>query len=100
MTKFARDTCEIHYYNPRAGYGYYELTQPTYVLPQTNVIGMKKVIALISSVLVRVHKEEKRVTNAQYLHDVVDLHGKMCTSIIHQPFPNTSPSTLLAFQAL
>ena len=43
-TKFARD--RIHYYNPRAGYGYYEFTQPTYVLRERNIIGLKGVIQL------------------------------------------------------
>lgn len=42
VIKFASE--RIPCYNPQSGYGYYEFTQPTYILPERNVIAIKKVL--------------------------------------------------------
>ena len=44
QTKFAKE--RIPYYNPRAGYAYYEFTKTTYVLHEKNIIGLKRVTIL------------------------------------------------------
>ena len=49
-TKFAKK--HIPYYNPRAGYGYFEFKKPTYVLPERNIIGLKKVIIISNNNIV------------------------------------------------
>ena len=41
MIKYATE--HVPYYNPRAGYGYYEFTVKGYVLPERNVIAKNKV---------------------------------------------------------
>ena len=46
LIKFAKE--KVPYYDPRAGYGYYEFTEPGYVLPERNVIAMKMVKQKIS----------------------------------------------------
>ena len=40
--KFAKE--KVTYYNPRAGYGYYEFSEPGYVLSNRNIIALKEVI--------------------------------------------------------
>ena len=42
LIKFAAQ--HIPCYNARAGYGYYEFTVPTYVLPERIVMALKKVL--------------------------------------------------------
>ena len=44
--KFAKKN--IPYYNPRAGYVYYEYTKRGYVLPERNIIARKKVNKCLS----------------------------------------------------
>lgn len=41
MIKFAKRS--VPYYNPRAGYGYYEFSKPAFVLPERNVMALKRV---------------------------------------------------------
>jgi hypothetical protein len=41
LIKFAKE--KVNYYNPRAGYGYYEFTQPGYVISKRNVMALTKV---------------------------------------------------------
>ena len=44
LLKFASK--RIHRYNPMAGYGYYEFTKPSYILPERNVIARRKVMCM------------------------------------------------------
>ena len=38
---------KVAYYNPRAGYGYYEFTEPGYVLPKRNIMALNKVTYIV-----------------------------------------------------
>lgn len=42
LIKFAKE--KVTYYNPRAGYGYYEFTEPGYILSKRNIMALKEVI--------------------------------------------------------
>ena len=50
LVKFAKKN--ITCYNPRAGYGYYEFTEPCYVLPIRNVMALKKVFDCYLSIAI------------------------------------------------
>jgi hypothetical protein len=41
MINFAKE--KVANYNPRTGYGYYEFTEPGYVIPSRNIMALKKV---------------------------------------------------------
>lgn len=42
LIEFAKE--KVKHYNPRAGYGYYEFTEPGYVLSKRNIMALTKVI--------------------------------------------------------
>ena len=46
LIKFA--TKNIPYYNPRAGYAYYEFTGQKYIIPDRNIMALSKVIFKIT----------------------------------------------------
>ena len=73
LVKFAKKN--ITCYNPRAGYGYYEFTEPCYVLPIRNVMALKKVIYHKISMMI--------VLMPIYNHHALEwrvIHGTRCTS--------------------
>ena len=41
LINFAKEN--VAHYNPRAGYGYYEFTEPGFVLPKRNIMALKRV---------------------------------------------------------